>query len=208
MTNYDHFAETFSNSRKNHPWPELNFITADIKNHGYISVLDIGCGNGRFLDSGEWDIDNSKLQYLGIDSSKGMIEEARRLHPEYEFDVCDMLELTNYHLPIPHYEAIVFLASFHHLESREERLWVLQKTKSFLAPWGRVYMTNWNLRDQERYKNSHRWDADYDIKIGEYSRYYHGFTLEELEELFTQAGYSVIENRVWEGGRNIVSMLE
>jgi hypothetical protein len=79
--------------------------------------------------------------------------------------------------------------------------------KKLLAPHGRVYMTNWNLRDQEKYIKSHRWDGDYDIKIGEYSRYYHGFTLSELEELFAQAGYSVFENRVWEGGRNMVSVI-
>jgi hypothetical protein len=42
-------------------------------------------------------------------------------------------------------------------------------------------MTNWNLRDQERYEHMKKADGEYDIKIGEYSRYYHGFTLDELE---------------------------
>ncbi len=69
-------------------------------------------------------------------------------------------------------------------------------------------MTNWNLREQPRYATSHRGDSDYDIKIGAYSRYYHGFTLDELEELFREAGYTIVENRVFEGGRNIVSVLE
>ena len=66
-------------------------------------------------------------------------------------------------------------------------------------------MTNWNLRDQPRYADSHRGDGDYDIKIGAYLRYYHGFTLEELEELFHEAGYQILEHRIFEGGRNIVS---
>lgn len=69
-------------------------------------------------------------------------------------------------------------------------------------------MTNWNLLDQERYKKSHRWDGDFDIKIGAYSRYYHGFTLSELESLFLEAGYDIIENWVFEGGRNIVSIIK
>ena len=47
---YDNFAHTFSNSRKNHPWPELGYIIADMKQESYSSILDIGCGNGRFLE--------------------------------------------------------------------------------------------------------------------------------------------------------------
>ena len=205
MTNYDHFAETFSKSRKNLSWPELDYIISDIHDQGYTNLLDIGCGNGRFLE--EMGKRGMKLEtYLGIDSSKGMIEEARRLHPEYRFEVCDMLSLDTFEVWT--YDAIIFLASFHHLETLEERIQVLHDVKKLLAPGGRVYMTNWNLRDQEKYTKSHRWDGDYDIKIGEYSRYYHGFMISELEELFAQTGYSVVENRVWEGGRNIVSVIK
>lgn len=68
-------------------------------------------------------------------------------------------------------------------------------------------MTNWNLRKQSRYENSYRGNGDYDIKIGAYSRYYHGFTLDELSSLFHDAGYTIIEHRIFEGERNIVSIL-
>jgi predicted TPR repeat methyltransferase len=47
---YDAFAETFSNSRKNLHWPELEYIIADMQAQNYASILDIGCGNGRFLE--------------------------------------------------------------------------------------------------------------------------------------------------------------
>ncbi len=50
---YDSFATTFSNSRKNHPWPELEYIIADMKTQNYSSILDIGCGNGRFLEEAQ-----------------------------------------------------------------------------------------------------------------------------------------------------------
>ncbi len=226
---YDNFAETFSNSRKNLHWPELDSIILDIRNQGYSSVLDIGCGNGRFIeqltvDNGQWIVENwqliidseqwtmwEKFQYLGIDSSEWMIIEARKLHPEYQFEVIDMKNLpsiVNFPLSTFHWDALLFLASFHHLESREERLQVLKDARKLLTPWGRIYMTNWNLREIEKYEKSHHWNGDYTIKIGEFSRYYHGFTVEELAWLFEEAGYRIIENRVWEGGRNIVSILE
>jgi predicted TPR repeat methyltransferase len=51
MTCYDAFAETFSHSRKNLKWPEIDFLLDDIltENIHPLHLLDIGCGNGRFL---------------------------------------------------------------------------------------------------------------------------------------------------------------
>lgn len=69
MVNYDGFAETFSNSRKNLKWQELDYIIEDMQEHRVSSVLDVGCGNGRFLT----EIQSSELKiqnYLGIDSSE------------------------------------------------------------------------------------------------------------------------------------------
>ncbi len=204
---YDAFATTFSNSRKNLYWPELDYIIRDMMQYTPYSMLDIGCGNGRFLT----EITNYELRitnYLGIDSSEGMIMEARKLHPDHHFDICSMLALqTLQHSNTPTFDSLLFLASFHHLESRTERIQVLQDISKLLAPNGRIYMTNWNLRDQTKYETSHRWDGDYDIKIGAYSRYYHGFTLDELSGLFEETGYQIIENRVSEGGRNFLSIL-
>jgi tRNA (uracil-5-)-methyltransferase TRM9 len=138
-----------------------------------------------------------------------MIEEARKLHPEYDFRVCDMLAFSdNDTFKQRNYDALLFLASFHHLARREERLRVLLDAKKLLSPRGRIYMTNWNLLGQERYTKNHRWDGEFDIKIGAHSRYYHGFTIPELESLFLEAGYSIILNQVFEGGRNIVSVLK
>lgn len=50
---YDNFARTFSNSRKNHHWPELEYIIIDIQKQNFVSILDIGCGNGRLLQESE-----------------------------------------------------------------------------------------------------------------------------------------------------------
>jgi 2-polyprenyl-3-methyl-5-hydroxy-6-metoxy-1,4-benzoquinol methylase len=54
------------------------------------------------------------------------------------------------------FDSLLFLASFHHLESKEERTQVLENTKKLLKPSGRIYMTNWNLRDQAKYGTSHK----------------------------------------------------
>jgi len=64
MVNYDAYATTFSNSRKDLKWPELDAIIEDMSQCGYTSVLDVGCGNGRFLET--WNIgENSELEVGG-----------------------------------------------------------------------------------------------------------------------------------------------
>jgi hypothetical protein len=54
---YDAFASTFSQSRKNLHWGEIEYFI-EIMNTQFsgkkISILDVGCGNGRFLESLEY----------------------------------------------------------------------------------------------------------------------------------------------------------
>ncbi len=149
---YDAFATTFSNSRKKLHWPELEYIITYIARYTSGSILDIGCGNGRFLEQAE--ISQLQLgEYLGIDSSEGMIGEAQSLHPENQFEIIEMQDIRAVDRS---FDSLLFLASFHHLESKEERTQVLENTKKLLKPNGRIYMTNWNLRDQVKYESSHR----------------------------------------------------
>lgn len=201
---YDAFAETFSNSRKNLHWPELEYIIANMKAQNFSSILDIGCGNWRFLEESQ-KLGYQASRYLWIDSSEWMVREAQKLHPNHAFQVIWMQNITKIEVK---FDVMLFLASFHHLESQEERIQILEDSKKLLNPSGRIYMTNWNLLEQEKYTKSHRWNGDFDIKIGEFSRYYHGFSIVELEKLFIQSGYTIIENRIFEGGKNIISIIE
>lgn len=205
MTQYDAFAQTFSNSRKNLHWPELDAILSDIEKNRYSSILDVWCGNGRLIT--ELKKNNiHTLSYLGVDASEWMIDEAKKLEPSEQFLVSSMPLL----MEVPNdrkFDAIVLLASFHHLETEEERRTCLETLKKFLSPNGSVYMTNWNLFDQEKYQKNHRGNGDFDIKIGEFSRYYHGFSLEELTNLFETTGWNILENRIFEGERNMYSKI-
>ena len=146
MVNYDSFSATFAESRKNMRWPEIEYLIELLKNSekNTHTILDVGCGSGRFF--GELKKANIDPEYLGIDSSSGMIDEAKKAYPEARFKVLDMLNLD---MLDTRYDAIFLLASFHHLESESERLAVLQKLKSLLADGGIIYMTNWNLLSDE-----------------------------------------------------------
>lgn len=254
---YNAFASTFSQSRKNLRWGEIEYFIEYMKKYSSdekISILDIGCGNGRFLETLQ--ISRFPYSYLGIDESAGMVDEARKLHPEQNFQVLDMNHLEklldsgisqkrsnfaaskqgtranrNPEWTVRNlygewgsgdsnskdeffrnsYQFIIFIASFHHLQTKQERKEVLEKAKKLLAPGGVIMMINWNLMDEalfSKYEKSYKWNGDFGIKIWAHERYYHGFTLQELEELFKESRYEIMENRIFEGEKNIVSLLK
>ncbi|MDD2487588.1 MAG: class I SAM-dependent methyltransferase [Candidatus Gracilibacteria bacterium] len=213
METYNSFSETFSNSRKNMKWPEMEYFMDFIKtipeiadNNGKIQILDIGCGNGRLLNylipAG---LDKS---YFGIDSSDGMISEAIREFPDHKFELLDMTDLSGF--DGEKFDMIFLIASFHHLKTLTERQEVLSHINGILRSGGFVFMTNWNLFSEEnsiRYKEITEGSGNFDIKIGEYMRYYHGFNLDELKGLFDRSHFEIIENRIFDNGRNIISIL-
>lgn len=95
----------------------------------------------------------------------------------------------------PLFEAMFFIASFHHLETFEERLNVLEKTKKALVPGGKIYMTNWHLLSEQNHKyisskiiDYAHGSADFSIKIGKHTRFYHSFSLSEYQQLSEDTG--------------------
>jgi hypothetical protein len=113
---------------------------------------------------------------------------------------------------------IFFIASFHHLETLENRIFMLEKVYKNLKKWWYVFLTNWNLlweKNIKKYKNSliknsknEFGSQDFSIKFWEFERYYHGFSLEELEYLSQKTDFSLIENRIFEWEKNIISILQ
>lgn len=96
------------------------------------------------------------------------------------------------------FDVIFFIASFHHLSTREERISVLQQAKKLLSKTGKILMMNWNLLDstQEKYQSSKMADypdgsADYEIKIGSHTRFYHAFSEVEYTSLAEEVGLQI-----------------
>lgn len=215
-SSYDNFAQTFSASRKNMKWEEIDYFMDYLwKEISEKKILDIWCGNGRLLSTLKVRFQIQKENYLGIDLSKELLKEAQKLHPWYNFLTLDMLELEK--LEIKDFDYIFFIASFHHLDSFEKRKKVLDISRNILNKNGIIFMTNWDLEsplNKEKYKDSmikwsenNFWSKDFNIKIGKYTRYYHSFSLRELETLFQEWGFSIQENRLFNTEKNIISLI-
>jgi SAM-dependent methyltransferase len=193
-------------------WEEIEYFLT--KYAPFWDVLDVGCGNGRLF----WELknqENSFENYLWIDASEKLLEEAERLHWKY-FQLLDMRNISS--LPENSFDSIFFIASFHHLEKTEERIQVLLDTKNILKNWGKIFFTNWALESsvhREKYSQSkvlwsenEFWGTDFQIKIGDFQRYYHSFTLDELEYVSKKAWFQIIENRLFDTEKNFITILQ
>lgn len=222
LENYDKIAKTFSKSRKNMKWEEINYffekyLKKDKKN---ISILDVWCGSWRLLEHLEkyfWDLE---FKYLWIDSSSEMIFQAKNNFSCKDFEVLDMQKIDE--LTWKKFDFVFFIASFHHKKNLKERLETLKNLKKVLKKDSLIFMTNWALEsdlNKKKYEKSKInlqennlekdfWSSDFSIKIWEFFRYYHSFSLEELEFLFEKNDFEIIENRLFENKKNIISILK
>lgn len=210
---YNDFAKTFAKSRKNMKWEEIYYFFNKIWKFEWLNILDIWCWSWRLVSHIK-DYFDGNFYYTWIDSSSDMISEAKKEHSNYEFFTQNMKEISLE----KKYDLVFFIASFHHLKTIDERIEVLNNLKKIFKKDSIIFMTNWSLNSEinnEKYFSSkipssenEFWSSDYNIKIWEFYRYYHCFSLEELEYIFKEAWFQVIENREFENKRNFISIIK
>lgn len=202
--NYEQIAEHYSETRKKHMsplWEELLNYGKQIKTGS--KVLDVGCGNGRLLN-----IFNKKIGYLGVDNSEKLLAEARKLHPDFEFKKADIFGLSK--LPELNFDYVFCIAVFHHIPGRDLRIQALKQLKNKINEDGRIILTVWNLRAQDKYKKliwkffilkllkKNKMDYgdilfDWKNPKGEIvsKRYYHAFSKRELKKIAKKADLKI-----------------
>ena len=89
------------------------------------SILDIGCGTGTLTAM----LGKKGGRVVGIDSSADMIEEARKLHPEIEFQTKDALNLEYQ----GEWDVIFSNAVFHWIRDQKK---LLEQVSQALRPGG------------------------------------------------------------------------
>ncbi|MDP2708892.1 MAG: class I SAM-dependent methyltransferase [bacterium] len=160
--NYEDIAEDFDTTRKKALWPELLKLAGVVKDGD--RVLDAGCGNGRLLQA----FGKKKIEYVGIDNSKELIEAAIKnfqfsifnfqTNPNFQFSnkiqnakfvVADVLELDK--LPERDFDYVFSIAVLHHLPGEDLRVRALEQIKNKLAPEGRIVLTVWNLWTRKKF---------------------------------------------------------
>lgn len=206
--NYEDIAEEFSLSRQKELWPKLIKYSKLVPDNS--DVFDVACGNGRLLKA----FINKKINYLGCDQSNNLIKLASKEWPNQKFIKCSLPDLPN-----QKFDYIFFIAAFHHIPGKKERLKTLLNLKNCLKDSGRIIISVWNLRQRKKKLIWQTWfkylfkkdrldfgDLFFNWKNEKTKeknnlRYYHAFSKKELKKLIKQVNLKV--NTIEEDDYNI-----
>ena len=176
---YDNIAPHFSGKRI-YTWKWiLNFINSLQTNS---IIYDIGCGNGRNMNFKEH-------TFIGIDNCKKFVEICK--NNGYLVLESSMLQIN---LPDNSADAILSIASFHHLSTKDNRIKALNEMKRLLKNNGKILLSVWSINQPSKTRiifnkfgdNMVKWDKSH-------LRYYYIFQLIELIYLFQNVGLIILD---------------
>ena len=142
---YSQISEDFNASR-NFSWQGWEEITKHLLKKQNLKVLDIACGNGRFVEFLEKKLPNNFV-YLGLDNSNELLKIAQNKFPKQRFEFFDLIKnyLTNKKIIFNTKEKFDLIVSFglsNHLPSTRLREEFLQSLKSKLNRNGLIVIRN------------------------------------------------------------------
>lgn len=214
---YNEIAEEFSATRKM-MWPEL----ADLDKYARAGdkVLDIGCGNGKLFNY--FSAADKRFSYFGIDISEKLIGLAKAIAQKSIYENENRLSVAefktfdgmNISYPDNSFDVIYCLAVLPHLPGRETQVKFLENIRKSAKPGAKLILTCWNLWqpkfikyqakmivnciiDKILGKGQYDW-GDFYIPwkkrgVEPISRFYHAFTVSELNSILKKAGWEVEE---------------
>lgn len=199
---FDEIASHFDITRYK-PWPESKRFIATLSKDS--RVLDLGCGNGR----NSIYLAKEGMRVIGIDFSYGLLKIAKN-KTEWK-EVSDSVELlqgdiTSLPLEDESVDAVLYIATIHHLPTPQERLESLLEVRRCLKPGGRALVSAW-AQEQEKFRDELKRSEEakeegfeygdiflpWKMKDGRvFQRYYHLFSKDEFEDLIEKSGLEAI----------------
>jgi len=159
---YTRRAAEFSDTRKQ-PWPGWQRVLAIAREHidtRRISILDLGCGNGRFRAelASAFGSAGADIVYLGIDASLPLLALARSgASPECPFETRliagDLVRRPLDELGTSaRFDLILNFGVMHHVPSRAARGRLLAASARLLRPGGLLAVSFWQFGDRMRFR--------------------------------------------------------
>ncbi|KAF7684091.1 putative methyltransferase [Astathelohania contejeani] len=186
---YSSCADKFNTTRRK-PWPQTQLFISKYSTPTSL-LLDSGCGNGR--------ASTCHPNTIGIDYSLNLLKYAysRCTSPFTQFQRGNVINL-------PYkdgmFDLILSIAVVHHLTTEERRNKCFQEMHRVLAPNGKALVYVWS----SEYKNKSKFrsaglKSDQDVFASwngsfEKVRFYHLYTLGELEEQARRNGFTILKS--------------
>jgi ubiquinone/menaquinone biosynthesis C-methylase UbiE len=191
---YDHIAEHFAATRE-YAWPEVEDFLAERRGD---VALDLGCGNGRHAEV----LTAHAERVVGVDISRGLLETARSRATDRGFGVA-LLQGDAARLPLSDgaVDLGVYVATLHHLPTRESRVASLDELARVLSPSGDALVSAWSTA-HDRFDRTEGFDTtvDWTLPGGEtVPRFYHIYDPDEFDADLAASSLTVVESTVSSG---------
>ena len=180
---YETISKHFSNTRA-YTWNWVDKFIYSLPKNSFI--LDVGCGNGRNMMYNNY-------KFLGIDNCQGFIDICRQKN-------LNVLQANMMNIPLPNntFDAIISIASFHHLSTTENRIKCLLELKRLIKKDGTLLLSVWSINQPKKTRKEFTKYGDNLVsynKFGNiYYRYYYLFQIQEIKELFTNSGLLLLHH--------------
>lgn len=198
LRTYEEIAEDVE-ERRQIPWTDIIDFEKTLPRGR--TVLELGCGSGRnavhFALAGH--------RVIAIDFARGMLgQTASRAKGNSVAGSVNLIQADVAAPPIKDssVDVCLFVASLHHLPTRQERVRSLEQIRRFLRPEGKAFISVWAFEQRrfqrilERHKLKKEGFGDVLIPIRSKDgqairRFYHLFVEGELEQLIAEAGLEI-----------------
>jgi len=183
---YDQIADYFDNTR-GYTWSWIReFVNTHVKSGDV--VYDIGCGNGRNMAF------RKDVAFIGLDNCKKMADICTK--KGLNAVVGDMCELP---FDVNTANAVICIASFHHLICYQRRREALHELKRVCKPRGKILLSVWSINQPKKTRRVFtkygdtfvQWNQNGEI----YNRYYYIFRIQEITKLFDECGLELVSHK-------------
>lgn len=192
---YDKIGPDFDKTRQSawKGWGRVKEIIGEEFKNRPFSVLDVACGNGRFIGAALEKEGLPLFQYLGVDSNDFLLSKAKILENDrvkfMKLDVINHLEK----LSPETFDVVVAFGITHHIPSNELRKKWFSQLSKLVSKNGLLIFTIWNYQMDERFEPSEDFTQGHKLEEGDYfigwadnknaKRYFHRYSEAELEEI-------------------------
>jgi len=196
---YESIATHFDNTRS-YKWSWVNEFLNSLKANSII--YDIGCGNGRNM------INNNSKNFIftGIDNCEKFVT----LCKSKNLNVINA-NMTAIPLKSNSADAILCIAVFHHLENKENRVNALLEMKRLIKIGGKIMLSIWSINQPQKTRrtfNNYGNNIVLYNKFGQlYERFYYIFKIDEMHQLFTLCGFTIIDYK-YDCGNEIFTLIK
>lgn len=158
---YQEVAEPFSQSREKAwtGWDQLlPYIAELLEQKRKISVLDLGCGNGRFGVFLKDHFNPLQIKYAGVDTSERLLTDAKASLRDHfstlqltKVDIIEsLLDQTDVIWLNQKWDVIVCFGVIHHLPSEPLRRGLIEKSLASLESGGLCVLAAWQFMNSQK----------------------------------------------------------